>query len=75
MGYKVSFELEFTWNEEEAELAEFLLLRRYKLQHLKYNRLSAGIARAALDVIAEEAMKTAVEWYRRFLKGELDEMA
>lgn len=43
MSYKVRFEMEFPWTTEEAEAAEWLLVRRYGLQDVKCNRLSTAV--------------------------------
>ena len=38
MSYKVRFEIEFPWMADEAEDAEWLLVRRYGLQNVTHNR-------------------------------------
>jgi hypothetical protein len=61
MNYKVRFEIEFPWNETEAAAAEWLLVRRYGLQEIRYNRLPIAIREAVLEVVNREAMKAATK--------------
>lgn len=59
MSYKVRFEIEFPWTFEEAEAAEWLLVRRYGLQDVKCNRLSTAIHKATLEAVEREAIDSA----------------
>jgi hypothetical protein len=61
MSYKVGFEIEFPWTGEKATVAEWLLVRRYGLQEIRYNRLPIAIREAVLDVVNREAMKAATK--------------
>jgi hypothetical protein len=61
MSYKVRFEMEFPWTDEEATVAEWLLVRRYGLQDIRYNRLPIAIRAAVLEVVNREAMKAATK--------------
>lgn len=58
MSYKVRFEIEFPWTVEEAEAAEWLLVRRYGLQNITYNRLSTAIREATLEIVKQEAVES-----------------
>lgn len=58
MSYKVRFEIEFPWTVEEAEAAEWLLVRRYGLQNMTYNRLSTAIREATLEIVKQEAVES-----------------
>jgi hypothetical protein len=61
MSYKMRFEMEFPWSDEEAAAAEWLLIRRYGLQEIRYNRLPVAIREAVLEVVNREAMKAATK--------------
>jgi hypothetical protein len=60
MSYKVRFEMEFPWT--DAVVAEWLLVRRYGLQEIRYNRLPIAIRAAVLEVVNREAMKAATKF-------------
>jgi hypothetical protein len=61
MSYKVRIEMEFPWTDEEATVAEWLLVCRYGLQDIRYNRLPIAIRAAVLEVVNREAMKAATK--------------
>jgi hypothetical protein len=58
MSYKVRFEMEFPWTDEEAAAAEWLLVRRYGLGEVTYNRLSTAIGLATLEAVEREALES-----------------
>ncbi|MCC6602211.1 MAG: hypothetical protein IT327_03315 [Anaerolineae bacterium] len=68
MSHKVRFEMEFPWTPEEAEAAEWLLVRRYELQNVTYNRLSTAIYRATLEAVECEAIDSAAA-FTKILKN------
>ena len=70
MGYKVRFEMEFPWTAEEAEAAEWLLVRRYGLHGVAYNRLSRAIYQATLEAVEREAVESAVAFAKVLKKLE-----
>ena len=72
MSYKVRFEMEFPWTAEEAEAAEWLLVRRYGLQNVTYNRLSTAIYRATLEMVEREAIDSAAAFTKILNKGAAD---
>jgi hypothetical protein len=61
MSYKVGFEIEFPWTDEEVTVAEWLLVRRYGLQEIRHNRLPIAIREAVLEIVNREAMKAATK--------------
>ncbi|MCI0395985.1 MAG: hypothetical protein L0332_27070 [Chloroflexi bacterium] len=67
MSYKVRFEIEFPWTAEEAEAAEWLLARRYRLQGVTHDRLATAIREATLETVQREAME-AVAAFRKVLE-------
>jgi hypothetical protein len=71
MGYKVRFEMEFPWTAEEAEAAEWLLVRRYGLRSVTYNRLSRAIYRATLEAVEREAVESLAAFTKVLKKPEL----
>lgn len=72
MSYKVRFEMEFPWTTEEAEAAEWLLVRRYGLQDVKCNRLSTAIHRATLEAVEREATDSAAAFMKILNKCDAD---
>lgn len=70
MSYKVRFEIEFPWTAEEAEAAEWLLVRRYGLHNVTYDRLSRAICRATLEAVETEAIESAVAFTKLLKKPE-----
>ncbi len=59
MSYKVRFEIEFPWTDEEANAAEWLLVRRYGLHDVVCNRLSTAIRKATMEIVGREAIESA----------------
>lgn len=70
MSYKVKFEIEFPWTVEEAEAAEWLLIRRYGLRNMTYNRLSTAIREATLEIVKQEAVESAAAFMKVLKKPE-----
>ncbi|MCC6606234.1 MAG: hypothetical protein IT327_23710 [Anaerolineae bacterium] len=64
MSYKVRFEIEFPWTIEEANAAEWLLVRRYGLHGLSHNRLSTAIRKATLEIVEQEAVESAAAFMK-----------
>ncbi len=59
MSYKVRFEIEFPWTAEEANAAEWLLVRWYGLHDVTYDRLATAIREATLEIVRREAFEAA----------------
>ncbi|HRQ42632.1 MAG TPA: hypothetical protein PLD25_32365 [Chloroflexota bacterium] len=70
MSYKVRFEMEFPWTVEEAEAAEWLLIRRYGLHGISYNRLARAIYQATLEAVEREAIESAAAFTKVLKKPE-----
>lgn len=70
MSYKVRFEIEFPWTVEEANAAEWLLVRRYGLQGLTHNRLATAIREATLEIVKQEAVESAAAFMKVLKKPE-----
>ncbi len=58
MSYKVRFEIEFPWTDEEANAAEWLLVRRYGLHGVAYDRLATAIREATMEIVGREAVES-----------------
>ena len=70
MSYKVRFEIEFPWTAEEAEAAEWLLVRRYGLHGVDHNRLPRAIYQATLEAVEREAIESAAAFAKVLKKAE-----
>ncbi len=70
MSYKVRFEIEFPWTVQEAEAAEWLLVRRYGLHGISHNRLSRAIYQATLEAVEREAIESAAAFTKVLKKPE-----
>jgi hypothetical protein len=70
MSYKVRFEIEFPWTAEEAEAAEWLLVRRYGLHDVSHNRLATAIYQATLEAVEREAIESAAAFAKVLKKPE-----
>lgn len=70
MSYKVRFEIEFPWTVEEANAAEWLLVRRYGLHALTHNRLATAIREATLEIVKQEAVESAAAFVKVLNKSE-----
>ena len=70
MSYKVRFEIEFPWTVEEADAAEWLLVRRYGLHDVSHNRLARAIYQATLEAVEREAIESAAAFTKVLKKAE-----
>jgi len=70
MSYKVRFEIEFPWTVEEANAAEWLLVRRYGLHRLTHDRLATAIREATLEIVKQEAVESAAAFMKVLNKSE-----
>ena len=70
MSYKVRFEIEFPWTVEEADAAEWLLVRRYGLHSISHNRLARAIYQATLEAVEREAIESAAAFTKVLKKPE-----
>ena len=70
MSYKVRFEIEFPWTVEDANAAEWLLVRRYGLHGLTHNRLATAIREATMEIVKQEAVESAAAFMKVLNKSE-----